>query len=893
MKIPSLILIILLPNLSSAQNKLIEFNRITTAQGLSSNVLYTSTQDKYGFIWFATADGLNRHDGNNFKIFRTDPSDSTSLSTNWIIIAKTDSENNLWLGTLGGGLCRFIPETEKFKTYYPFPKLKGDFRKNGIVCIEEDYQKRIWIATNTSGIFIFDKKSESFSQLNCPDSEINTFLTSQRVGGILEYPNGTFWFSTNGGLIKYIESENSFHVFPLRDRNLFPERVNYVKNDSKGRIWVSSSIGFHLLESVNDSTIELIQLAKYSSKIKENEIFDFLEDDKGNFWITGQNMGLLYFDPSTKKLNQYLNDSENSHTVSSNSAYTLMKDREGNIWMNTVDNGSTFFKPENKTPFISFRYNAKDDQLKLIKNITSIHSRNDSLIWMGTDHGIVSFNRINSSFKNYDTHNGLSNNSVWSIHQTSDQSVWAGTSSGLNQLNPSNGKIISYFQNRNDSTKLQSQVILSLLESDNKKLWIGTQRGLHVFDRNKNVFKFFQPSNDNHEKLIYGINISLYEDSGNHIWIGTNGGGMSRYNQETEIFTSWKQEHNSESGLSNNSVISFYEDGTKNIFIGTSSGGLNIYNPQTNSFKFVRKSDGLISDGVFGIFKDAKDNVWISSALGLSRLSFKNNKLTSVRNFDLTDGLPTIEFGYQAFFKDSKGRLYFGGTEGFTFFHPDRVTDSNSFPELVFTGLKKCNREFETDSSMTVKQNLNLDYTDTFFSLGFTSVCFDKREKIRYAYKLENFDGDWIYIGSKNEISYTNLDPGHYKLFLKSTNSEGMWNPNPKILTINIKPPFWKTFWFSGFSVIVFSLVLILIIRAVISKKYKKIILELERQKELQLVKENTREQISRDLHDDVATTLNSISLYLKTIKFRAGKNPEMVNESIEKLDRLSEQAKE
>ncbi len=893
MKFIFLYLFISLSLILNAQPSGFEFKHVTVSNGLSSNVLYTSAQDKNGFIWFASADGLSRFDGSNFKIFKNDPQDSLSISTNWNIIAKTDSDHNLWIGTLGGGLCRFNPESETFKTFYPFPEFRGDFRKNGIVFIEEDHRKRIWVATNTAGIFRFDKLTEKFSMLFSPDSAVNAILSTQRVGGIHEFPNGIFWFSTNGGLIRFEEDKNRFRVYPLLSGSKSPDRVNYVKHDSKGRIWVSSSVGFHFLDSVSDTTPELTQFTKLSSAIRENEIFDFLEDEKGNFWVTGQNLGLAYFNPSLRTVVQFVHKTENQNTPASNSAYSLLKDKNGFIWMNTVDNGASYFNPDHKAHFKSFTFGSKNNQLKQFKSITAIHSRNDTVIWLGTDHGIVRFNRMESTFGNISTENGLSDNSVWSILQTHDGFVWAGTSAGLNRFNPVTGNITKYFQNRTDSTQLQSNVILSLLETENKKLWIGTQRGLHVYDEKKPQFHFFQPDNSNSNKLIYGLNISLFEDSVHQIWIGTNGGGMSRYNQSTGKFTSWAQHGNLETSLSNNSVVSFYEARNRRILIGTNSGGLNIFNQADGKFNHFRKKDGLVSDAVFGVFEDSNQFIWMSTPHGISRIKIKNGQISSVRNFDLSDGLATTEYGYQSFFRDRSNRLYFGGNGGLTLFHPDSISDSDEFPGLVFTGLKKFNRDAITDSSMIVKSKLDLDYSDTFFTLNFSSVCFDRKEKIRYAYKLENFDDEWIYIDSKEELSYTNLDPGNYKLLLKSTNNEGTWNPVPKVLSIYIKPPFWKTAWFISLALLMSILSVSLIIRALISRKYKKIIAQLEREKELRLAKESTREQISRDLHDDVATTLNSISLYLKTFRIRAEKNPEIVAGSIEKLDQLSEQAKE
>lgn len=860
---------------------------LTSASGLSSNVLYSSVQDCSGFVWIASADGLNRLDGSSVRIYRNDPADSSSLPANWVISLLVDRSRTLWIGTLGGGLARYLPETETFQTYLPAPEAKGDFRKNGITSLYEDGTGRIWVATNTAGILIFDREKKKFLPLTCSDPRISDILSRQRTGGILEFPHGTFWFATNGGLIRFIEKQNRFVQIPLTDGKNLPGRVNYVKRDSRGKIRISSSAGMFVLDSPDDTQPDLIRFPGPGSS--STELFDFIEKRDGSFWLTGDNLGIVSFFPETGELKR---EADGSPALKSASAYTLLQDREGALWINTTDRGAFWFYPGRMLPLNPVHTKKLTPWVSEPVTITSVHSRSDSLIWLGSSCGLLRWNKITGQTRQWSKRDGLPDTFIWSVRETRDGSIWAGTSRGLVRLSPESGKIQVFQADPADSTRLQSPVILSLTETSDGILWAGTQQGLHWRDPVTGHFRFIRPETRVPGKLPYGLVISLFEDPAGRLWVGTNGGGMARMNRETGWFDVWSQSSEAGSALSNNSVLFFGMPADGRLTAATSSGGLNFLDPVSGKISFLRKQDGLPSDGVSGVFYDRNGFLWTAAGEGIARLTLSGQSLTGLRVFDSTDGLASGDISFQAAFQDPAGNLYFGGTGGLTWFQPDSIRDSAQFPRLAFTGLKKSNHEVLPDSSLTVKKHLELDYTDTFFSVSFTAVTFDRKEKIRYAYQLENFDREWIETGSKTDISYTNLDPGGYRLLIRSTNREGRWNPVPKVLTITIHPPFWKTIWFRSASGLLILAGLYLAYRFFSERKYRKILAEVERERELLAVREATREQISRDLHDDVATTLSSISLYLKTRKLKSGKMSESDDAFVDRLDHLSDQAR-
>jgi len=884
---PCWILLMFWATLLPAQTPDRQIHALTSVSGLSSNVLYSSVQDCSGYVWIASADGLNRLDGSSVRLFRNDPADSSSLPANWVISLLIDHRRTLWIGTLGGGLARYLPEKEAFQTFLPAPEAKGDFRKNGLTALYEDSKGRIWTATNTAGIYLFDRVTERFRPFTCPDPALSEILSRQRTGGILEYPLGTFWFSTNGGLIRFSEADNRFVLIPLTDGKNLPGRVNYVKRDSKGKIRVSSSAGIFVLNSPDDTQADLIRFPGPNSA--SIELFDFIEKKDGSFWLTGDNLGLASYYPETGELKR---ETENNPALKFASAYTLLQDREGALWINTTDRGAFWFYPGRKLPLNPVPAKNLIPWVSEPVTITSVHSRSDSLIWLGSSCGLLRWTKKSGEIRQWSKREGLPDTFIWAVREGRDGSIWAGTARGLVRLSPESGKIQVFQADPTDSTRLRSPVILSLTETSDGVLWAGTQQGLHWRDPGTGRFHFIRPEPGTPGKLPYGLVISLFEDPGGWLWVGTNGGGMGRLNRLTGWFDAWSQSSETGSTLSNNSVLFFGMPADGRLTAATSSGGLNFLDPVSGKISFLRKQDGLPSDGVSGVFYDRNGFLWTAAGEGIVRLTLSGQGLAGLRVFDSTDGLASADISFQAAFQDPAGNLYFGGTGGLTWFHPDSIRESAQFPQLTFTGLKKFNHEVQPDSSLTVKKHLLLDYTDTFFSVSFTAVTFDRKEKIRYAYQLENFDREWIETGNKTDISYTNLDPGDYRLLIRSTNREGKWNPVPKVLTITIRPPFWKTAWFRSATGLLILAGLYLSIRFFTERKYRKILADLERERELMAVREATREQISRDLHDDVATTLSSISLYLKTRKLKSGGKPDPDEAFINRLDQLSDQAR-
>ena len=331
--------------------------------------------------------------------------------------------------------------------------------------------------------------------------------------------------------------------------------------------------------------------------------------------------------------------------------------------------------------------------------------------------------------------------------------------------------------------------------------------------------------------------LSIYEDPdeiGKVLWIGTNGGGLNRFDRDTETFIHYQGDPNKPNSLSHNSVFSIYEDKAGILWIGTFGGGLNKFDRDTETFIHFTEKDGLQNDVIYGILPDTGGNLWLSTNKGLSKF---NPQTETFRNYDVNDGLQSNEFNVGAYCKSKSGEMFFGGINGFNRFHPDSVKDNPHIPPIILTAFKKFNKIVKFDKAIFEIDEIELSYKDNFFSFEFAALDYTNPEKNQYAYKLEGFNEDWIFCGNTRNATYTNLDPGAYIFRVKGSNNDGIWNEAGVSVKIIITPPFWKTWSFITLSGVSFILIGLVVYRRRVNAKLEKarIISELKAAHDMQM----------------------------------------------------------
>ncbi|MCK5208780.1 MAG: response regulator, partial [Cyclobacteriaceae bacterium] len=414
--------------------------------------------------------------------------------------------------------------------------------------------------------------------------------------------------------------------------------------------------------------------------------------------------------------------------------------------------------------------------------------------------------RENGVFTHYvhqpDNLNSLSSNKVLSIVEEKPGILWIGTWDGLNRFDTKNNKFAIYKHDPSHPSILSpNNIIYSLYIDRARNLWIGTREGPDKLILNENekiqpVF-FHYKHNPN---LPHGINgiwaAAFYEDDDGFLWVGTD--GLDKFDKRKEKFICYKHDPNNQNSLSNNLVSTIYQDKNGVLWIGTFGGGLNRFNPDTENFIHYREKDGLANDNILGILEDNHHNLWLSTNNGLSKFNpaeVDDNGIalpSAFKNYYVHDGFQDNAFK-TSYFKNSKGEMFLGGINGFNAFYPDSLKENLTIPVVAITDFKVFNENYKLDSSITEINQIVLSHSENFFSFDFAVLDYTVPEKNNYAYKLDGLDNDWNYVDNRNFAHYTNLSPGKYIFHVKGSNNNGIWNEEGTSIKITILPPWWRT----------------------------------------------------------------------------------------------------
>lgn len=839
----------------------IKFSRIGAEEGLSQSVVNCVMQDKKGFLWFGTDDGLNRYDGYEMRVLKNIPGNGNSLSNNGILCLYEDNHEILWIGTNGGGLNAYDPITNTFKRYLNDAQNKGSSSSNVVRCIFEDSEKNLWIGTE-EGLNLFDRQNEKFIRFtleNGPDGQMNSFtragLKSDRIWGICEDKEGTLWLATyGGGLHSFNKKSKEFRQYPdqgingeLRIQN--SEKLRYVFIDSKGTLW----IGTHgaSLCTFDKNTGEFFYYFPGENE-QATVVTKIFEDSNGILWI-GTRSGLLAYDRGPTAIPaqaglfaSYVNEENNPLSLSHNSVSDIFEDKAGSIWVGTNGGGvSAYHKTSNK--FGHFHRTEEAPNTISSNKIYAFEEDRDANLWIGTYEGGISFfDRKKGTFTNYTRGLNNTHENVLCLHIDAENLLWFGTWGGGINYYDLNKKIFGKqpLLHIPDKNSLCNNSVLCIEEDKNGLLWIGTFKGLNTYNKKTGNFSKYTMYDGLSNNTIQTL---LFDRNGN-LWIGTAGGGLNFMDVKTGQVRSYA-ENKGKKGISSNIVNCIHEDKEGNIWIGTVMG-LCKMNVREETFDHFYEKDGLPNDYIYGILEDDYGFLWLSTNKGLSKFnpSASAGDRNRFRNYLVLDGLQDYEFNQGAFYKNKKGEMFFGGQKGFNAFYPQQIIDNRHIPPVHISSFKIYGKDVSLDTSISAKKFIELSYTDNFFSFEFVALDFILPAKNMYSCKMEGLDEDWNPASARRYASYTDLSGGDYIFRVKAANNDGIWNEEGTAIHIRINPPFWKTKWFYGLCVLLGILSVFLFIRIRTGQIQKeKRILEVK-------VAERTRElaQKNKDITDSI-----------------------------------------
>ena len=838
-----------------AQNSQVQFTNYTIDDGLSLSSVYCILEDKQGFMWFGTEDGLNRFDGINFEIFRQNINEPNSLSNKWIENIFEDNDGFLWIFTQKG-LNKYNPETKKFQVYIFDENSEETISSDLTTCIFQDNDNNLWIGTQ-NGINLYDQQKNSFKRFLYNE---NTNSTPNYITSISETEN-TVWFGTKNGLFainkndfsindnfyskKTFASDQILDIF-LDNENLWLatdsglvffdinnqilERYlhnsddktsisdNYVEKifkDSENNLWISTKIGFDIFNPEKQKFELLITTESQSLSLSQNNKRPIFEDNMKIIWFGTFGNGLFSYDLQTKKIKNYLHNPNDANSISQNSINSITQDNSNVIWFGTFGAGLNTYDPYKQK--FNILKNEPSNPNSLSSNfVWSICEANSGIVWIGTnEHGVDKYNPKTEKFENFQNiqgnPNSLSHNCVREIYQDSKQNLWFGTNGGgLNKFNSKTENFKIYKHNPDNSNSLSNNSVRVIFEDKDGILWLGTQEGLNKFNPETEVFKRYlnNPEDDNSlsNNFIYSV---IFQDSEGFLWLGTYGGGLNKFDIESETFTRYMHDEKNQNSIINDFVFAIQEDTKGNLWIATNDG-LEYFDKKTGTFRHYTTANGLPNNVIYSVLMDGSGDLWMSTNYGIS--NYKQATET-FKNYIKADGLQSTEFNGGAFHKGKSGTMYFAGVNGLNFFNPENIKINPTPPipiiskllifnkEIIINNkisdnkIVEINNEYFLNKDIIYTDEIVLTYQEKVFSFDLSAIHNSNPQENIYSYRLRNFEEDWNYTKNRRFVTYTSIPMGEYFFEFKAANSDGVWS-EIKVLKIIIKPPFWKTIWF-------------------------------------------------------------------------------------------------
>ncbi len=785
-----------------------DFVHIGRTEGLSQSTVYAILQDRSGFMWFGTENGLNRFDGYDFTVFQHVPGDPSSLSHNSVLTLYEDREGILWIGTLNGGLNRYDPQLGSFRNYRHIPG-RGDSLSNDIVgAIHEDRDGTFWVGTD-SGLTRLDRASGRFTPQPLATDRPGK---SDHIHDICEDHDGALWIGTFGGGVSRLDRRTGLSVHfrhdPADPASLGDDYVYCLHIDRQGFLWIGSPSGLYRFDRISGAFLHYPLPQQNGNDLKQPRVQVIREDRDGRLWL-GTSKGLMRLDVKSGTSDVFRHDPLDAKSPAFTYIQSLHEDRSGIMWVGSSENGVCRFN-QNRKLFSHLRSIPGRDNTLGNNVVVSLMEDPDGTLWIGTPRGLDKLDQKTGAITHFGYGSGppgtLGEVIVRCQYRDREGNFWLGTDgNGLQLFDPDTGRVTVHRHDARHPGSISSDRILDICQDRTGMLWIGTYGGgLNRLDRAGGTFSHYRSSENDPSSLSDDIVRVILEDRSGSLWIGTYGGGLNRLDRRTGKFTHYRHDPANPDSLNDNYIFCLHEDREGSLWIGTLGGGLNQLEQGTEKFRHFTRADGMASNMVLGILEDHGGDLWLTTNDGLSRFSPLAGRF---RNYDEDDGLQDREFNSGANFQGRSGRMFIGGTNGLNYFFPQDILDNTFVPPVRITSFKVLNREVKLDKPIWETDEIVLYPRDYLFSLEFAALDYAAPMKNRYAYKLEGLTDDWIETDARHRsVSFSTLSPGRYVLRVRGSSSDGQWSDQEARLVIHVRGPWWKSWWFLTLLALAFAL---------------------------------------------------------------------------------------
>lgn len=769
------------------------------SNGISSNNILNIEQDQYGFIWVATAEGLNRFDGRNFVPF-TKGKTNISLSNNYAQYLKSATDGNVWIAT-SYGLDIYDYKGDSIRVILD-NSFDNSISSNDIICFAET-KEGMWIATYDKGINFYDYKSRAFSKLDLPDIFRTIYITYIHADR-----NDNLWIGTlSNGLYCYSLKNKSLSYFQT-------PRVQEIIQDSYGTVWIAADSLYyfdHHTQTLKTLTLEGLTMPLHVTRIEE--------DDVGLMWLGGI-VGLGYFNLRDyyfykKAVFTEVKQKGKNFDASFRAVNCIKMDRDNNIWVGTFGDG-VYMINGSKYKFVHLERNILDNSSLSSNKIGGgmTYDEKERFFYIATDGAGIDV--LNSDMKRIDNYalgkansKGLNSNNLFSILHTTNGDLWC-SSFGINVLRKGSRTFESYYHDaKKPGESILSNTVNAFAETRDKSIWICTDMGVTRYKDGKFSNEFYKLMN----RRIDVRAIAVVDD---YIWLGTYGDGIISYHIPTEKIDFYFNHED----LTQNYIRTIKRSGDT-LCVATQGAGIRLFSlKEKQFFKSLNEESGLKSNYIQAIEFDSYGRIWVASNQGISYIA--KNK---IRHFDSKDGIQKNEFfnSFKTVSDNGSETIFFCGNDGINYFNPNDLPQYKRTSKVLFSSLKIYNQVVRPDrqtrqknplsENIIMTKKIELNNNQSFFSIGFINIDYNYTQHMRYSYMLKGFDTEWNDIGQQQEVSFRNLPAGKYVLLVKASNFDDDWNDNVSEMEIVIHPPFWRTPFAYFIYFVLFCLLLYVILK--------------------------------------------------------------------------------
>lgn len=750
--------------------------RLTQDDGLSNNAVLCLRQDQPGFLWVGTEDGLNRYDGFTFKAYRHRPDQPHSLPGNVVLSLYTTRDGSFWVGCNRAGFCRYDPQTDGF-VRYPVPLLY-----ERIFSFYEDRHGNLWVCTD-GGLAHLKRPEDELTayDLKTPDQNI--------VFDVCEDLTGQLWITTRGGLLHFDpqtkDIEKFLSIVSLEDGKTIGWRIAGLTEE--GWLRLVSGEFLVLFDPVRRDCVR-----QWST---DGEVLDTLPKTvplerarlpvlwEGQIvWLGKAGGAIVRLDLQKRTAQTFLPNSKRPGALTTRYFQAMLRDRSGVLWIGDGVAGLFKLSPT-RNRFELYRHQSFDDTSLSDNYIRAVIEDRQGLTWVATQYGGLNcLDRRTGQVRHYRARpsdpTALLSDAVWAVHEDRQGELWVGTQLGLQRLDRKRGTFqrLPVFPN-----KAHVNVIF---EDPQGSLWVGCMAGLYEVSPDRRRLYDHTPSIQK-VSSVQRIDVqTIYASPGDgRIWFGLAYCAIC-YDPRQRSYREYRVDTRPEYGAPY--VTHFTEDQSGTLWVVTKGAGVCRFDTARETFTHITEQDGLPHNNCYAMFPDADGTFWLSSDAGITHCDLHR---MSFRTYTLTDGLQGREFNRFSAFRNARGELFFGGTNGLNVFYPPNVVDNPVPPPVALTELRVNSTVLPAWVGMAVQ----LDYDQNAVDIGYVGLDFHAPEDNRYRCRLEGFDREWREMGGRREVTYTNLSPGRYRFLVIAANHDGVWGPGKVLLTLEIKPPWWKT----------------------------------------------------------------------------------------------------